>query len=226
MKDLHIYEEVLLLALRDDEGTFTDGFIEIAVAGAILAELLLDGHIYIGEKKRNLIDHDDPAQTGDPVIDEVLDKITVAKRRAALINWIPRLSRIPKLRTKVARQLCKRGIVKTDEDKVLFLFPRTIYPEINPKPEKEIMKRLRAAIFENRKSLDPKTVTLISIAHRTGLLKHNFGSTELQKRKKRINQIVEGEITGAATGDFLGVGDSAATAVALIPALIGGSVSS
>ena len=226
MKDLHIYEEVLLLALRDEEGTFTGGFIEVAVAGAVLAELLLDEHIYIGEKKRNLIDHNDPPCTGDPVIDECLGKITEAKRRAALTNWIPRLARIPKLRNKVAHQLCERGIVKIEEEKVLFIFPRTVYPELNPKPEQQIMKRLRAAIFEDNDSLDPRTITLISIAHRTGLLNHNFGSKELQKRKKRISQIVEGEVAGAAAGDFLGVGDSAATAIALIPALIGGSVSS
>ena len=224
MKKLFLYEEVMLLALRDEEGTFSNEFVEFAVAGAVLAELLLKDHVFIADDRRKLIDHNDPSPTGDPIIDECQERITQVKRRASLKNWIPRLAHIPKLRKKVAHQLCERGIVRSDEEKVLLLFPRTVYPEINPKPEKEIINRLEGAIFEQKKDLDPRTVILISLAYRTDLLKHNLDDKKLRKHRKRIEQIVEGEVTGEAAGDFLGVG--AASAVSLIPALIAGSVSS
>ena len=41
-KPLFLYEEIMLLALRDEEGTIANGYCEFMVAGAILAELLLD----------------------------------------------------------------------------------------------------------------------------------------------------------------------------------------
>ncbi|MDF1755479.1 MAG: GPP34 family phosphoprotein [Verrucomicrobiales bacterium] len=220
MKSLFLYEEIMLLALRDEEGTFSGGFVELAVAGAVMAELLLENHVYVAEPRRKLIDHNDPPPTGDPIIDECLEKITSAKRRAALSNWVPRLSRIPKLRKKVAQRLCERGIVKSDEDKVLFVFPRTIYPEIDPEPEEEIMSRIKSAIFGNDTDLDPRTVILISLAHRTDLLRHNLDDKELRKHKKRIEQIIEGEAMGKAARDIIDAFDSAATVTALIPALI------
>ncbi|MDF1815584.1 MAG: GPP34 family phosphoprotein [Verrucomicrobiales bacterium] len=224
MKSLYLYEEILLLALRDEEGTFSNGFVEYAVAGAILAELLLKKHVHIAADRNHLIDHDNPPPTGDPIIDECQEKITSAKRRAALTNWIPRLARIPNLRKKVAQQLCDRGIVKCDEDKIMFLFPRTIYPEIDPKPEREIMKRLKKAIYEEDKPVKPRTVALISLAYGTQLLRHNLGEKEVRKHRKRIEGIIAGEATGAAARDVLDVCDSATSVTSLIPALIAGSV--
>ena len=45
---MKLYEEVILLALRDDEGTTASGaWYQQAVAGAILSELLLDGHLSV-----------------------------------------------------------------------------------------------------------------------------------------------------------------------------------
>ncbi len=226
MKPLHLYEEILLLALRDEEGTFSTGFVEFAVAGAVLAELLLDERIFIADPKRNLIDHRHPAPTGDPVMDECLEKVTSATRRARLSNWVSRLSNIPKLKQKVAARLCERGIIEADEDKVLFIFPRKIYPEINPEPEREIIQRLKNALADDKKDLDPRTVILISIADGTGLLGQNLGEKVVREKKKRIEKIVSGEATGSATRDVIAVLQAASSVTTLIPALMAGSAAS
>ncbi len=42
-KQLFLYEEAMLLALRDEKGTVMTSFPDQVVAGAVLAELLLDG---------------------------------------------------------------------------------------------------------------------------------------------------------------------------------------
>ena len=43
---LHLHEEVLLLALRNDKGTVAGGVMyQQAVGGAILAELILEGRL-------------------------------------------------------------------------------------------------------------------------------------------------------------------------------------
>ena len=47
MKGLHIYEELMLLALNNKKGREKFGFSEYSTAGAVVAELLLDGRIKI-----------------------------------------------------------------------------------------------------------------------------------------------------------------------------------
>lgn len=225
-KPLALYEEVMLLALRDEEGTFSTGFVEYAVAGAILAELLLEERIFIVDPERKLIDHHDPSPTGDPIIDECQDTITQASRRARLNNWVSRLAKIPKLKEKVAHRLCDRGIIEAEEEKILFLFPRKIYPEINPEPEREIVRRLGDAIFGRKKHLEPRTVLLVSLAHGADLLKYNLGDQKIKGKKKRIEEIVAGEATGEATRDVIAACDSALSVLSILPALLVGSANS
>ena len=81
------------------------------------------------------------------MIDECLDKFSKAKKRAQLQTWIQRLGQMKHLKYKAAEQLAKRGILRADEDKILGLFKRRIYPEIDPRPERELIGRLREAIF-------------------------------------------------------------------------------
>ena len=78
---LYLYEEILLLALRDEQGTIATGFTEQVVAGAILAELLLDGRISIEDSRKQLVDLQNNNLTGDPIMDECLEKMAASKRR-------------------------------------------------------------------------------------------------------------------------------------------------
>ena len=122
MKPLYLYEEVMLLAVRDEEGTFSPGYVEHAVSSAILAEWLLERRIAVdGKTKNKLVDLIDVSQVGDPVMDACLEKFKLAKRRASVSDWVSRLSNLKNLRHQVAEGLCARKILRADEDKVLFL---------------------------------------------------------------------------------------------------------
>ena len=81
---LHIYEEILLLALRDKEGTMLFGVnYPQALAGALLAELLLKNKIEIEYSgKRKFVKLLNQKSTGNPLLDECIEKIASAKRRA------------------------------------------------------------------------------------------------------------------------------------------------
>lgn len=224
-KPLFLYEEVMLLALRDEKGTIATGFAEQVVAGAILAELLLDNRISVEDTRKQLVDIINQGQVGDPVIDECLEKMATAKRRASLQAWVQKLAAVKDLRHKVARQLCDRGILRADEDKVLLLFKRRIYPEIDPVPEKKIIKRLRTAIFTDHHRLDPRTVVLVSLASGSDLLRQTFGRKELKPRKKRIEQITNGDMTGKATKEVIAACEAALVIAAIMPAMISTTVS-
>jgi hypothetical protein len=178
---LFLHEEVMLLALRDEEGTIASGTMyQYAIGAAVLAELLLNKRIAVGEpKKKKLVNLISSQPLGEPLIDQCLEKISNAKRRASLQSWVSRFAGGKNLKHRVAQGLCERGILRAAEDTILLLFARKIYPEINPEPERKLIELLRQAIFTNSRDVDPRTVVLVSLANSTGLLKVVFDKKEL-----------------------------------------------
>ena len=66
-KSLWLYEEILLLALRDKKGTIGSGIVpNHAIAGAIAAELLLNKRISIENSKKKMVNIVSDATLGDP----------------------------------------------------------------------------------------------------------------------------------------------------------------
>ena len=56
--NLPVYQQVALLAIHDDKGTFQAEFIEHLLAGAIFAELMLQGCVTVtGKDKRVSVKH-------------------------------------------------------------------------------------------------------------------------------------------------------------------------
>jgi Golgi phosphoprotein 3 len=225
---LFLHEEILLLALRDVEGTIASGgtMYQYSIGAALLAELLLSRRIEVEQSgKKKLVNLVSPSPLGEPLIDECLKKVGSAKRRAVLQTWVSRFAGVKNLKHRVARQLCRRGILRADEDKVLLLFTRKIYPEINPGPERELIERLRRAIFTDTRDIDPRTVVLLSLANSTGLLKIVFDKKKLKDRKARIKQIVNGEITGKAATEAIQAMQAAVMVACIMPAIMATSVS-
>ncbi|RLD10182.1 hypothetical protein DRI50_11360, partial [candidate division KSB1 bacterium] len=112
-RQLFLYEEIMLLSLRDREGTIEPmvSYRE-AIGGAILAELLLEQYIELDQSKRSK-----PVQciknglTGDELLNECLEKISSAKRRKSAQEWVMRFSNIKNLKHRIAGNLCRKGIL-------------------------------------------------------------------------------------------------------------------
>jgi Golgi phosphoprotein 3 len=224
---LFLHEEILLLALRDKEGTIASGTMyQYAIGAALLAELLLSKRIEVEQQsKRKLVNLIDPTLLGEPLIDECLNKISSAKRRAVLQTWVSRFAGVKNLKHRVAKQLCRRGILRADEDKVLLLFTRKIYPEINPVPERELIRRLEYAIFTDTRDIDPRTVVLLSLANSADILKVVFDKKKLKGRKARIKQIVNGEITGKAAAEAIQAMQAAVMVACIMPSITAATIS-
>lgn len=219
--NLHIYEEILLLALRDKKGTMLFGInYPQALAGALLAELLLLKKIEIEtSRKRKFVRLVDQKSMGNALLDECVQKIASSKRRAQTQNWIMRFANISRLKHKAAQSLCRKRILKMEEDKVLLIFTRKTYPELNPKPEKRLMNKIQEAIFGNTKEIDPETVILISICNSTGILRQLFDKKKLKEKKTRIKEITSGNLIGKATKDAIEAMQAAIMVAAIIPAV-------
>ena len=226
--NLHIYEEILLLALRDKKGTILFGVnYQQALAGALLAELLLKKKIEIETSgRRKFVKLLDRKSMRNQLLDECLNKLSSSKRRARPINWVQRFANISRLKHKAAQSLCRKRILKMEEDKVLLLFRRKLYPELNPKPEKQLIDRLSSAIFGGSKEVDPQTIILISICQSTGILNHLFDKKELRKQKQRIKDITSGNLIGQATKEAVEAMQAAIMVATIIPAITVATVSS
>jgi hypothetical protein len=220
---LFLHEEILLLALRDEEGTIASGgtMYQYAISAGLLAELLLSKRIEVDQSsKKKLVNFVSSTPLGEPLIDECLEMVGNAKRRAVLQTWVSRFADVKNLKHRVAQQLCKRGILRADEDKVLLLFTRKIYPEVDPVPERELIRRLEHAIFTETRDIDPRTVVLLSLANSTGLLIIVFDKKKLKSRKTRIKQIIDGEITGKATTEAIQAMQAAIFVACIMPTLM------
>jgi golgi phosphoprotein 3 len=224
---LFLHEEILLLALKDREGTIAPGTMyQYALGGAVLAELLLRRRIRLMEHgRKKLVETVDPTPVGDNLIDECLSRIITAKRRASLQTWVERVAQTKHLTHRIAGQLCQRGILRADQGKILLVFTRKIYPEINPEPERQLMSRLREAIFTDTPDVDERTVVLVSLANSAGILRVLFGKKDLKQRKERIAQIVNGEVTGKATKEAIEAMEAAVVAACLVPMIVASAAS-
>lgn len=220
-KKLHLYEEILLLGLRDKVGSVHFGInLQLALAGAIVAELLLDKNIIIQhEKKKKFVKLTNNRYSKDQVLDSGLEKLRNAKRRGQLQAWVSRLANVSGLKQKAAESLCQKGVLKMEESKVLLIFKRKLYPEINPKPEKELIAAMSDAILSDSNDIDPHTLVLISICESTGMLKHLFEKKMLKERKSRIKEIMNGNLVGKATKEAVEALQAAIMVATLIPVM-------
>ena len=222
---LPLHEEVMLLALRDDAGTIASGTMyQYAIAGAILSELMLRQRIAVDEsarkKRAEVVDR---RPTGAPLLDECLEKMAASKPKG-LDHWVAKFAGISGLKHRVAERLCDRGILREDEGTILLVFTRRTYPETDPRPEQEIVERLRQAIFGDAHEVDARTVVLVSLADGAGILKVVFDKKELKARKHRIEQVVNGELMGRAAKDAIQAVQAAVMVAAIMPAIISTTV--
>lgn len=214
--DLYLFEEVILLALKDKKGTFYLKNYPPAVAGAIMAEFLLTGRIEI-EGKRKIVNLISDERFGDPLLDEMLGKIQEAKRRASLQTWVQRISATSKLSRRTLEGLCRRNILREDEEQILVLFKHKVYPELDHTAEQRIIWKLQEAIFSLREDLEPRVVVLLALANAADLLAIPFERRELKEQKQRIKSIINGDLIGEATKGAVEATQAAIAAAAMVP---------
>lgn len=219
-RNLALYEEILLLALRDREGTVPAATqCQMALGGAILAELLLRRRIEIDlDKRSHRVILKDQRPLGDPILDECLARAASAKRSAQAQTWVQRFAMLRGLKHRVAARLCDRGILRADQSRVLWLFSRRVYPEVDPRPEREVIRRLEQAIFSDRPEVDARTLVLLSLAQSGNLLGLMFDRKALKSRRQRIKSLINGQIAGEATREAIQAAQAAAImATCVIP---------
>ncbi len=218
---LYLHEEVLLLALDDEKGSVHFGAMwQQAAGGAMIAELLLAGRIRATDDKKPKLEVIDATPLGDPVLDAALEEMAKVAKPKKGAHWVCKLGGRSKLKERIAEELVRKKVLKVEHGKVLGIFDTTRYPERDGRPEKEVVARLKRAIFTSTNEVAPRTVILVALADAAGLLKTVFDKSRLKDRKERIKKLTEGHAAGQMTREAIAAMQAAVMVCCIIPSVV------
>ncbi len=183
-------EEFLLLAYADDGTPLTDGtHLDNGLGGAVLLELALAGRVDVKDKKVVVTDRQ---PLGDPLLDDALARVTAEERGRRPGHWVTRFAK--DTRPRVLDRLVANGVLTTEKDRVLWVFPRTKYPSaqgVEPAVETEARQRMRAALLTGG-AVEPRTAALCSLVAATELDRKVFADLDRKEVVARLKVIGEG----------------------------------
>ncbi|MBO1073980.1 GOLPH3/VPS74 family protein [Roseomonas marmotae] len=194
-------EEILLLMLDDDTGRLHDSAApagDYALAGAILAELALEQRIDTDPPRLRLRD---ASPTGDDVLDDVLARIQAEPKPRDSRWWLDLLVRdIERYRNAYFDRLVRKGVLRAEEGRFLWIFAERRYPVISDKEEREVKARLMSVIFEDGPP-SPRDSLLIGLTRAAGLFPLLLAPGELQHAQARIEAVSRHEALNETISD-------------------------
>ena len=187
--ELNLVEGFLLLALDNKKGKFlTDSLaINHGLAGATLMKLTIIDRIEIRDRRVYVIDN---ALTGVGYLDRILQYIDSYEKKYKVRHWVNRIaSKWKKLRYELVENLIEQGILTRRRKKLLGIFPYSVYPTIDLRPENELREKL-LGIIKGEQEVDPKSLMLFSLMEATKLTRVLFYSRqEYKEGRKRIKEL-------------------------------------
>lgn len=193
---MNLAEEFALLAYGDDGVPDTDSVrLDHGVGGALLLELAISGRVDVEDKKLVVRD---PAPTGDPLVDQALDRIVADDRPRKPAYWVKRFAK--DTRRLALDRLVDQGVLTREQDKVLLVFPRTRYPAphgVEPVPETEARQRLTAAV-SGAGPVEPRTAALCALVGATNLDRKVFRTLDRKRVTERLREISAGDWAATA----------------------------
>ena len=199
---LTFYEEIMVLLLHDENGTFlpvNEHTLNSALTGAVLMDLAFANRIDTDPERLVVID---PTPTGNPVCDRILARIAAESVTANSRTWIETLSadeasadQAETIREAALNSLVERGVLERRDEKFLWMFRSRRYPTIDGKVEQEAKKRIADVLFSDEIP-DPKDVALICLVDSCNILHTIFSKREIDRVEPRIEQLRKMDLIG------------------------------
>ena len=214
-------EDVLLLLTDDRTGKpVVDGTMrDIALAGAVIAELATAGRLEVARSSglfsRTSLRVVDPSPLGDDVLDEGL------RRAAGPGSAAPTsvLDRIRKgLRERLHQRLAERGVLRAEDGRVLGLFPRTTWPAVDTAHEAQVRSGLREVLVTGRTPTvrEASLVALLAAVHAVPKVVEGSGVPK-RELNARAKQVAAGDVGGEAARKAVeAVTSSVAATIAIV----------
>ena len=190
-------EEILLLLLDDEDGTFVpipNANLGCAIGGAVLMDLAFAYRIDTDPKALVV---NDATPTGNPMLDDTLAKIAAQGSESDTRTWIRVLSveDAPAIREQALESLVARGIVQVREERVMWAFRTRRYPTIDGNVEQEVKLRIGEVLF-SEDIPDPRDVALIGLVDACDILDEIFPGKDMEQCRPRIDQLRQMDLIG------------------------------
>ena len=194
-------EEILLLMLDDDDGTFLPtrtSAVEYVLAGAVLLDLAFAGRIDTDQRQLVLIDS---TPTGNPMLDRVLERIAGSSVTRDTRAWIEKVTGedTEAIRSQALASLVKRGVLEARDEKFLWVFRSRRYPVIDGRVEREAKLRVTGVLLSDEIP-DPRDVAMIGLVDACGILPDIFSEREIERAGPRIEQLRKMDLIGQEVG--------------------------
>ncbi len=193
---LTVAEEIYLLALDDSLGVvkaFPVFALDYALASALLMELALCDRIDTDLTTLKVISS---APTGDPLLDDTLLELQQKPEPQSTLFWIEQLiAHKRQIGERVLAQLLRKGILKQENRRILWVFETHRYPLMDDREVKEVRTRLRELILGDDIP-DSRDVVLISLGKACHLLDDLFTPKERETVHARIDALARLDLIG------------------------------
>ena len=195
-------EQLLLIALDDEKGTDeTSWSSDPGLAAGLLLELAEADLVRLEGKE--VVAAEGGASPEHPLLREALEAIRVSDRPRTPKHWVDRLPKdLKPLRTRVAEGLVERGVLTEERSKLLGLFPRTRWPEADPRPERELRTQLHEVLVTGREPTEHEAL-LIGLLEPLGLVGRVVARDERKAARARAKEVAEQGVAGTAVRDAI-----------------------
>jgi golgi phosphoprotein 3 len=207
-------EELFLISIHEKKHSlsFSSNYeVDYALAGALLAELLLLEKIRINEDGR--VEVNPASDTDDPILEIVLKKLKKEKKLRKINFWIRVFGQDQKkIKEQIIENLIQKKIFTAKKKKFLWI-PYKEYAQQDTTAKFFSKEMLRLVVFAREKSGD-QAIILLSLVRACNLLDHLFTVDEIAAAKTRVNELVKNETVGNSVMETIQeISDAAAIAV-------------
>ncbi len=216
-------EEFFLLSIDDAKGkiiTAVDQGLQFGLAGALLAELALQGKISLDNKRLVVLN---PAPTSDPLFDETLARLSAEKKPRKASYWVEKLAD-KKLVKKVAQRLADKNILRIEKKRYLWVIPYEVFPQVDASAKFWVKQHLRDAVLAGGETT-PGIIAFLSLLKACRLLDLVFTRDERKAAARKVDALVKEEPFGSAVAEMIAEIE-AATAATIAVIVVAASSSS
>ena len=193
---LSLAEEVFLLALDDRLGLVRPGLLpalDYALAGAVLMDLALRGRIDTDATSLKVVM---AAPAGDEILDDVLREIRARPEAQPVSFWLQELaSPSHSLQERSLEGLLRKGILKREDRRLLWVFEVHRYPVADDREVKEVRTRLRDLILGDELP-GPRDVVLLNLGNACRLLEDLLTPQDRERTQARIAALSRLDLIG------------------------------
>ena len=215
-----IAEDLLLLLLDDQTGKPNTGHLDLALGGAVLVDLALEGLVEVASHGSLLgsakLRRAPGAMAGDRILAGALAAVAENKPAQKLVAKVGKGLLDP-----LAERQRRRGVLDRREEKVLGLVTRTRWPSRDPS-RKEAIRRGLVVILVQGGRADARSAALIGLLLAVHRLHRTVSHPDASARsvKKRAKEVAEESWASPTIKDAVAVA-TAATAAAYSTAVNG-----